>query len=225
MTAHILEQLDHSGLFGDFPEDAKLQLAAISTAKMCSDGQVLYQNGDSPDALYGVLSGGVKTVAEDANGKYFLYGIVQSGWWFGEISALDGQPRAQTTIAIGETQVLKIPRKALLALLDKNPQLYRHFLNILCKRVRQAGVILEEGAFLPLSKRLAKQLLRIHKSSHQHKTKINQEELAASMGVTRQSIHRVLKDWQVKEWIQVTYGDIKILQPQALQMFVELSES
>ncbi len=225
MTANILEQLDHSGLFGDFPEETKQQLAAISTSQACSDGQVLYQNGDLPDALYGVLSGGIKMVAEDPTGKYFLYGIVQPGWWFGEISALDGQPRAQTTMAIGDTKVLRIPRKELLVFLDNNPQLYRHFLTILCKRLRQAGQVLEEGAFLPLSKRLAKQLLRIHKANHQHQTKINQEELAATLGVTRQSIHRVLKDWQVKEWIQVTYGDIKILQPQALQMFIELSES
>jgi len=163
-------------------------------------------------------------VAEDANGKYFLYGIVQPGWWFGEISAIDGQPRGQSTMAIGDTQLLRIPRKELLVLLDKNPQLYRHFLNILCKRLRQAGQVLEEGAFLPLSKRLAKQLLRIHKNNHQHQTKLSQEELAASMGVTRQSIYRVLKDWQLKKWILVKYGNIEILQPESLRTFIELSE-
>ncbi len=224
MSASILEQLDHSGLFGDFPQDVKQQLAAISTTQTCTDGQVLYQNGDLPDALYGVLTGGVKLVAEDANGKYFLYGLVQPGWWFGEISAIDGQPRGQTTMAMGGTQLLKIPRNELLIFLDKNPQLYRHFLNILCRRLRQAGQILEDGAFLPLSKRLAKQLLRIHKTNHQHQTKLSQEELAASMGVTRQSIYRVLKDWQLKKWILVKYGNIEILQPESLQTFVELSE-
>jgi len=224
MAPSILEQLDHSGLFGDFPEDIKQQLANISSTQACTEGQVLYQNGDMPDALYGVLSGGIKMVAEDANGKYFLYGIVQPGWWFGEISAIDGQPRAQTTMAIGHTQLLRIPRKELLILLDNNPQLYRHFLTILCKRLRQAGQVLEEGAFLPLSKRLAKQLLRIHKTNHQHQTKLSQEELAASMGVTRQSIYRVLKDWQLKKWILVKYGNIEIIEPESLRTFIELSE-
>ncbi len=224
MSASILEQLDHSGLFADFPQDIKQQLAAISSTQACTDGQVLYQNGDKPDALYGVLTGGVKMVAEDVNGKYFLYGLVQPGWWFGEISAIDGQPRAQTTMAIGDTQLLKIPRNALLILLDENPQLYRHFLTILCKRLRQAGQVLEESAFLPLSKRLAKQLLRIHKTQGQHQSKLSQEELAASLGVTRQSIYRVLKDWQIKKWILVKYGNIEILQPESLQTFLELSE-
>ena len=224
MASSIFEQLDDSGLFRDFPQDTKQQLADISTTLSCNDGQMLYQDGDQPDALYGVLSGGVKMVAEDANGKYFLYGIVQPGWWFGEISAIDGRPRAQTTIAIGDTQLIRIPRHELLNLLDSNPKLYKHFLTILCKRLRQAGQVLEESAFLPLSKRLAKQLLRLHKSRSHHDAKFSQEELAASLGVTRQSIYRVLKDWQVKNWIAVQYGNIEITEPGSLQTFLNLSE-
>jgi len=229
MASSIFKQLDDSGLFRDFPQDTKQQLADISTTLSCNDGQMLYQDGDEPDALYGVLSGGIKMVSEDANGKYFLYGIVQPGWWFGEISAIDGRPRAQTTMAIGNTQLMRIPRNELLNLLESNPKLYKHFLNILCKRLRQAGQVLEETAFLPLSKRLAKQLLRLHKSRSHHDTpiratKISQEELAASLGVTRQSIYRVLKDWQLKNWIAVQYGNIEIIEPHSLQTFLSLSE-
>ncbi len=224
MALSILQQLDLSGLFADFPDPIKAKLADMAIIQSVSDGRVIYQNGDAPDALYGVLSGGVKAVSEDANGKYFLHGIIQPGWWFGEISALDGQPRAQTTMAIGDTRLLKVPRKELLLLLEDNPQLYRNFLNILCKRLREAGQVLEESAFLPLSKRLAKQLLRLHKRSDFIQAKLNQEELAASMGVTRQSIYRVLKDWQQKGWVLIKYGNIEILQPDSLHIFVELSE-
>lgn len=224
MATSILEQLDHSGLFSEFPADVKQQLAGISNTLACQDGQVLYRNGDKPDALYGVLSGGIKMAAEDASGKYFLHGLIQPGWWFGEISAIDGEPRGHTTMAIGDTQLLRIPRNELLIFLDSHPQLYRHFLNILCRRLRQAGQILEDGAFLPLSKRLAKQLLRIDKSGSQHQAKLSQEELAASLGVTRQSIYRILKDWQLKKWINVKYGNIEILEPESLMTFVELSE-
>ncbi len=213
MATSILEQLDQSGLFNEFPADVKQQLAGISNTQTCQNGQILYQNGDKPDAFYGVLSGGIKMVTEDANGKCFLHGLIQPGWWFGEISAMDGQPRGHTAIAIGDTQLLRIPRNELL-----------HFINILCKRLRQAGQMLEESAFLPLSKRLARQLLRIHKTGRHKQTKLSQEELATSLGVTRQSIYRVLKDWQLKNWIQVSYGNIDILEPESLQTFIELSE-
>ncbi|GAA6134020.1 Crp/Fnr family transcriptional regulator [Oceaniserpentilla sp. 4NH20-0058] len=223
MPSSILNQLIESGVFRDFPQDAKEKLAKISITKTCSDGQVIYQNGDASDALYGVLTGGVKISAEDANGKYYLYGVSQPGLWFGEISALDGQPRAQTAIASGQTSLLKVPRNGLLELLDNEPILYKYFMKVFCRRLRHAGQILEESAFLPVSKRIAKQLLRQHKITQRHNVKLNQEELAASLGVTRQSVHRVLKDWQLNQWISVSYGNVEVLKVDALETFLDLS--
>ena len=52
MASSIFEQLDFSGLFRDFPQETKQQLADISTTLSCTDGQMIYQNGDGPDALY-----------------------------------------------------------------------------------------------------------------------------------------------------------------------------
>lgn len=223
MPYSILDQLDESGLFRDFPSDAKQQLADISTSKEYQDGQIIYQRGDMPDALYGVISGGVKISAEDANGKYYLYGIAQPGLWFGEISALDGQPRGQIAMVSGKTSLLKISRDKLLNLLDSQPILYKYFMTVFCRRLRHAGQILEESAFLPVSKRIAKQLLRQHKMSQRHNAKLNQEELAASLGITRQSVHRVLKDWQLNQWISVSYGNVEVLNVDALETFLDLS--
>lgn len=224
MPNSILEQLDQSGLFRDFPAEGKQALADISNTKSYQDAQVVYQNGDEPDALYGVLKGGVKMIAEDANGKYYLYGISQPGLWFGEISALDGHLRAQTAMTIGETTLLRIPRLDLLNLLDANPILYKYFLSVFCKRIRHVGQLLEESALLPISKRITKHLLRLDKINKKHATKLNQEELAASLGVTRQSVNRVLKDMQAKQWINLSYGNIEVLSADALNTFLELSE-
>ena len=61
---------------------------------------------------------------EDPSGKFFLYGLIQPGWWFGEISVLDGHPRAQLATADGETEILVIPRSALIKELEAQPSLY-----------------------------------------------------------------------------------------------------
>lgn len=223
MPNRILEQLDQSGLFRDFPEDAKAELAQISTSKSYNDGHIIYQNGDESDALYGVISGGVKISAEDANGKYYLYGVSQPGLWFGEISALDGHPRGQTAITAGDTTLLRVPRDKLIALLDNKPILYKYFMTVFCRRLRLAGQVLEESAFLPISKRVAKQLLRHHKVNQRHNAKLNQEELAATLGVTRQSVHRVLKDWQMNGWVTITYGNVEVAKVEELETFLNLS--
>lgn len=224
MASTIQQQLDHSGLFRKFPADAKQRLAKSARSRTLRDGDCVYRPGDKPTALHGVLAGGIKLTGEDPTGKYYLYGLIQPGWWFGEISALDGHPRAQSANAIGETEIIAIPRDRLLAELDAHPELYKHFVDILCNRLRLAGVVIEEVAFLSTPLRLARHLLRLHHSRQTFHVKQSQEEIASSLGVTRQSIYRVLKEWQQYQWINVNYGDIEILQADALRNFIEEQE-
>lgn len=212
MPDSILQQLDQTGLFRDFDEISKQQLADCSRTQKFSDGQIIYRIGDHSDALYGVLEGAVKLLGEDSHGKYCLFGVTPPGRWFGDSSALDGEPRAQTVIASGDTKVVKLLRTDLLALLEKQPELYQYFVSVFCLRLRQAGKVFEDAAFLPIAVRLAKQLLRLHKVRSQYNIKLTQEELAATLGVSRQSIYRVLKNWEQEQWISTSYGNVQIEQ-------------
>lgn len=221
MSSPIFDQLDASGLFAKFPSAIKADIVAQSQRRRFADGAVVYRCGDQPTALYGVLCGGIKLTGEDVSGKYYLYGVIQPGWWFGETAVLDGLPRAQKAIAVGDTELMLVPRNYLMSLLNTHPELYRHFVSVLCNRLRQAGAVLEESAFLSIPLRLAKHLLRVHNTRKNYRVKLSQEELAASLGVTRQSISRVLKQWQLQQWIQLSYGDIEVTQPESLQSFFE----
>lgn len=212
MPDTILQQLDKTGLFRDFDTAAKQHLANCSHRQSFQDGEVIYRIGDRATALYGVLEGAVKMLGEDSNGKFCLFGVTPPGRWFGDSSALDGEPRGQTVVAAGDTKVVKLLRSDLLALLDQQPELYRHFVSVFCLRLRQAGKVIEEAAFLPVSVRLAKQLLRLHTVRSQHNIKLTQEELAAALGVSRQSISRVLKGWERDQWITISYGNVQIEQ-------------
>jgi len=213
----IQQQLDKTGLFRDFDDVAKQQLAKVSRTQTFASGEVIYRIGDEATALYGVLDGAVKLLGEDRNGQYVLFGLTTPGRWFGDSSALDGEPRGQTVVAAGETRVMKLLRSDLLALLDHQPELYRHFVAVFCLRLRQAGKVLEDSAFLPVAVRLGKQLLRLHKVREQYGIKLTREELAASLGVSRQSIYRVLKNWEKEQWITVSYGDVRVTNPKAIE--------
>jgi CRP/FNR family cyclic AMP-dependent transcriptional regulator len=217
MPSTTTQQLEETGLFREFDNNAKQHLADCSHSQTFNDGEVIYQIGDEATALYGVLAGAVKLLGEDASGKFCLFGLTTPGRWFGDSSALDGHPRAQTAIAAGDTTVVKLLRSDLLQLLDHQPELYRHFISVFCLRLRQAGKIFEEQAFLPVSVRLAKLLLRLHKVRSEYAIKLSQEDLAASLGVTRQSISRVLKSWEKEALISISYGNVEIENKTALQ--------
>ena len=225
MPQTTTQQLKETALFRDFDSTAKQHLANCSHSQTFSDGEIIYQIGDDATALYGVLAGAVKLLGEDSNGKFCLFGLTTPGRWFGDSSALDGHPRGQTAIAAGDTKVVKLLRSDLLQLLDRQPELYRHFISVFCLRLRQAGKIFEEQAFLPVSVRLAKLLLRLHKVRNEYGIKLSQEELAASLGVTRQSISRVLKNWQKDAWITISYGNVEIQNKSSLQALLTTQSS
>lgn len=217
MPKTIREHLETSGLFRSFPESAKQKLAKLCRVQTFQHEDMVFQRGDKPTALYGVIDGAIKLIGETPNGKFFLYELASPGQWFGETSAIDGQARAQTSLAVGETQVVRLLRKDLLELLASQPDLYRHFVTVLCSRLRRAGAALEETAFLPISVRLARTLLRMHRVREKHQIKLSQEEIAASLGVTRQSIHRVMKKWHEKGYVSIEYGNVKVLKPSLLE--------
>jgi CRP/FNR family cyclic AMP-dependent transcriptional regulator len=225
MPQTTTQQLEQTGLFRDFDSMAKQHLVNCSHSQAFSDGEIIYQIGDEATALYGVLAGAVKLLGEDSSGKFCLFGLTTPGRWFGDSSALDGHPRGQTAIAAGNTKVIKLLRSDLLQLLDRQPELYRHFISVFCLRLRQAGKIFEDQAFLPVSVRLAKLLLRLHKVRNKYGIKLSQEELAASLGVTRQSISRVLKIWQKDAWINISYGNVEIHNEAAMQALLTTQSS
>jgi len=221
MAKTMREQLDSSGMFQSFPDEIKDRLAESCRVQTFQGGEIIYHQGYQPVALYGVLEGAIKLIGEDPSGRFFLYSLVGKGHWFGEVEAIDGEPRAQSALVVGDTKVVCFARKDLLALLDDQPELYRHFVSVFCMRLRRAGQVFEETAFLPVNIRLAINLLRLEKVRRLNKVKLSQEELAASLGVTRQSIYRVLKTWQEEVWVSVHYGDVRIEKPKQLQALID----
>ncbi|MGH1374362.1 MAG: Crp/Fnr family transcriptional regulator [Cellvibrionaceae bacterium] len=220
----VRDQLSSSGLFQDFPESAKKKLESLCRVQSIKNESAIYKIGDDPTALYGVIDGAVKLIGEAPTGKFFLYELVSPGQWFGENSAIDGAPRGQTAVAVGEVKVVSLLRKDLLDLLLSQPDLYQYFVRILCLRLRRAGKAIEETAFLSVSVRMAKTLLRMHRVREKYRIKLSQDEIAASLGVTRQSIYRVLKDWKERGWVTMSYGDVRIKEPSSLSRWVQQAQ-
>ena len=211
----ISKQLD-SGLFRTLSDDLKSELTKNAILRCYPSDAIIYNVGDQSDGLYGVVAGSVRLTSMDPEGRLFIFGTMRPGWWFGETSTLDGAPRGQNAIAGEDCRVAKISRTVVMELLEREPRLYLHFIEIFCKRLRRAGLVIEETAFLNTKLRLANHLLRINEDRKKLPLKLTQEDLAAILGVTRQSIYRTIKQWQKNKWVSVEYGNIVILRPDCL---------
>ena len=144
--------LQRTGLFGSrVSQDAKIdRLQEIPLFEGCTRSQlravariadvlevpadkVLTQSGDPGEAFFLILDGRVRV--EVSPRKRVRLG---PGEFFGEMSLLDGGPRTATVVADTDLRVLVIPRRNFSLLLSKVPELMRHLLVVLTRRLRLA---------------------------------------------------------------------------------------
>lgn len=213
----IQQILLDSHWFQGLPDDVIAQVIADGKVKNFTDGQYLYGKGDEPDGLYAVLQGAVVAQINSKEGKCAVLGILERGSWLGEISVFDGSPRPSDAVARGNAQLLFVPRDKFHALLDAQPNLYRHFIRQVCKRYRSALRMLEASLIRSLPERLAIRLLDLATGYSEYRVgaggvtlSVSQEELALLAGATRQRINQELKLWEKAGWVSLGYGSITI---------------
>ncbi len=210
--------------FRELPDTVVAQLTQLATLRRYGDGDLIHAKGDAPDGLYGVRSGQVRISNVGSDGQEILVAVFQPGGWWGEISMFDGLPRTHDALAVGDTEIVLLPQQRFQALLQQKPDLYPHFVKMLCRKLRLAFSHIDDLAFLPLPERVAKQLLTladIHGEDVANGRRIRlhlpQEDLGRMLGASRQTVSKILKRFEAQGWIAVAYGQITICNPQALR--------
>lgn len=219
-TAVLL--LQQNELFRDLPPAALDKIAALARRRHFSAGEIIFLQGDPGDSLYGVVSGSVRITAGGADGKHIQLNAFAAGECFGEIALLDGDPRSGTATAESDTELIVIERSPLLVLLDNEPQLSRHLITVLCRRLRQTARLAEDAVLQGVPARLAKRLLELGTGSADQdeagfQVKVTQGQLAQSLGTSRQIVNRYLQEWSRQGIVESSRGCVRIRDIEALR--------
>ena len=121
-------------------------------------------------------------------------------------------------MADGPTQVLVVPREALLVWLDVHPAMWRELARLACRKLRVLFVAVEELAQLPLEERVWRRLQLVargygSRDAPRRRIRLSQEVLAQMLGVSRQSINKALKALEAGGRLRLHYGEIELLVP------------
>lgn len=227
MSDSPINSISHSEWFRDLPDSVVAQLAELALHRRLGEGQRLFAKGDAADGLYGVLSGRVRISTHGHDGRELLVNLFEPGGWFGEISMFDGLPRTHDAYAVGATELLLIPRERFLALLAERPELYPHFLRMLCRKLRRSFDWIEYEAFLPLPARLGARLLELADAYGDAtdqgvmiRLHLPQEELGRMLNVSRQTISKELNALRERGCISLEYGRVLIRDRAGLEAVV-----
>jgi CRP/FNR family cyclic AMP-dependent transcriptional regulator len=216
-----LQILQRNYLFRGLPSPTLGELAALALRRRVTKDTVVFTQGGPGDALYGIASGRVRISASGPSGQEVYLNIMDPGDVFGEIAVMDGLPRTASATAIEATVLVVIQRSDFLALLQREPQLAIHLMQLLCARLRWTSELVEESAFLSGPSRLAKRLLILaalhgRPESGRLVLQISQSDLALFLGMSRQLVNQHLQDWRRQGWVDLARGRIGIADPHAL---------
>ncbi len=205
-------------LFAGLEADLLRRLAELSETMTLARGDVLFFQGDEGDALYGIFDGSIRISLTSPDGKEFTINLMESGDVFGEIALLDGLSRTADARAGRDSRLMRIPRRAFLDLMDNEPRLMRHVIDMLCERIRVTTGEMTDVAFLDLRARLAKRLLDLSLSHGVEEgagirigLTLTQTDVAQMLGVTREAVNKQIQTLVRSGLISMERGTITIL--------------
>ncbi|MCR5878529.1 Crp/Fnr family transcriptional regulator [Phenylobacterium sp. J367] len=182
-------------------------------------GVLLAQEGDPGDAVFVVLDGEVEIRSTTIGGREIRLTALGRGSVVGEMAVLDGGPRSADMVATRKTRLWRIPRAALMDVLESEPKACVALVAELSRRLRATNADLEARSALDLGGRLARLLLA--EQNARGLIALTQTEMARRVGVSREKVNRKLRDWMNEGWVERTASGVRVLVADRLQGVVK----
>jgi CRP/FNR family transcriptional regulator, cyclic AMP receptor protein len=141
-----VESLNQVPIFSSLDRDDLRELAELCRAVRREDQQLVFRQGDIPDAMYLVQGGRVAISVWTEDNEELVLATLADGEFFGELGLLDGSPRTATAKALGPVELIEIRKDELLAFLRRNPEAALSMMGEIARRLRGANALIERRA-------------------------------------------------------------------------------
>lgn len=194
-------------------------LAACVERRRYGRGSLILRAGEETDALYIILSGRVKVLIPDEEGREIILTVMSAQDYVGEMGLLDGLPSSATVETMEACEMMRIPRAAFLSCLESNSDVAMLVLHNLVQRLRDADRKIESLALIDVYGRVARLIIDIAESTDAGwvvQRLPAKQEIGRMVGASREMVSRVFKDLQDKSLIRVDGRKIIVLDRQSM---------
>lgn len=203
-------------LLAELPAASARRLREIGLRRSYRDSQMLQQRGDAARHVMVLLSGRLRSVAYTAGGTEQLARWLEPGEVSGFSSVLGDAPVPVDLVAVGDVEVLIVPREPLLEFLARDAAASLAVARLLSLRINELFDIVFIRAEDTLGARVWATLQRIAAENgvrRENRTllRISQGDLAAAVGASRQRVNTELRKLQAEGRIRLGYRWLEIL--------------
>ena len=176
----------------------------------------IYKEGTYPKGIYFINKGKIKIYQTNELGKELITELHKEGEFFGYLSLLQDEKYTNSATALEDAEVLMIPKEDFFALIYKNAEVSRRFIEMLSDNLREKEKQLMKLAYNSVRKRVAEALVNLsdkYKKEDEQKFSMNvsREDLANMVGTATETVIRTLSDFKEDKLIEIAGSSITIL--------------
>src|SRR6266568_1149343 len=123
-------------LFSALPEPQLVLLTSAVSRRSFPRGTTIIAAGDVTESLYVVVSGRLKVMMSDDEGREVILAILGPNEFFGEMGLIDDHPRSASVVAIEACELLTLSKRDFKSCLAENFEMAMTVMRGLVKRLR-----------------------------------------------------------------------------------------
>lgn len=186
-------------------------------------GDTLYATGDAFKNLHAVRFGHFKAFRINPSGDQQIVGFHMTGEVLG-LDAIGAGHHHSTAVALEDSEICEIPFAQLDELFTELPQMQRHFHRLMSQEImREQSAMMFLGSMMA-EQRLALFLLNQGKlygargySSSTFQLRMSREDIGNYLGMTIESVSRLLKRFVDKGWMRVAQREVELLDRSSIE--------
>ncbi len=198
-------------LFSVLPEAQLGLLTSLVSRKSYPRNSTVIAAGDMTDSLYVIISGRLKVMMGDDEGREVILAILNPNEFFGEMGLLDDSPRSASVVALESCELFTLSKRDFKKCLEDNFELSMAVMRGLVRRLREADKKIGSLALMDVYGRVARLLLEMSESVDGQKVvikKLAKQDIAKMIGASREMVSRVMKDLQTGGYIEIRGSSI-----------------
>lgn len=203
-----IDVLRNVPIFSELSDKDLEHIAALGVRKKYKKGSIILLEEETGAALFVIITGKVKIVRMDDDGREVILSILGESDFFGEMAILDGSTRSASVLATAKSELFMIHRGDFLKSLTDYPSVSIGLLRELTGRLRKADAQIKSLSLKDAAGRVANVVLQLADDVgvfRKGKVEIDelplQQDLANMAGTSRETISRMIHKFIKKGYL------------------------
>ncbi len=208
-------------IFCDLEPEAMATFELQTEMRTCRKGQILYSQEDRAEVLFLLKRGRVQLYRLTPAGRRLEVAVVEPGTFFGEMPFLGESLRHTFAEAVEDSLICVMSRADIEGLMRRRSEVALRMIEVLGRRLALCEARLEEMAYRSVPARIAAVLVRLSQGRNGEVVSITHQELGDMIGALRESVTKVLDDFQRAGLVELGRGRVILRDVAGLQSHLD----